>query len=184
MGTDRDEIEAGPCLCGNGLIRVDRCSPDHPWGGGYWNEARIDCAECSQSYAVAYNEKNEPRLVKQSDVEAQKALEKKWHDKIREIEASAEFQNLKSILDKAVSACKTKKDQHRLLTSAGITSGSYQTYLKNPHYRFTGLDALKAAATLSVKSPNLEKMAAELETARAAMRVDIPTVKTGMKNLE
>ena len=96
MGTDRDEIENGPCPCGKGLIRIDYCSPDHPWGGNSWYEADIDCAACVKTFAIVRNEQQQLKLVRKSDLEKKDELVELWREKRHEIEASGEFSSLRS----------------------------------------------------------------------------------------
>lgn len=179
MGTDRDEIARGPCPCGKGTIRVDDCSPDHVWGGGSWREAHLDCADCSQEYT--FDMTIPTKLVRKADLKKKEQLSKKWHDKLREIEASAEFKTIKSIVETNLAQCKSKAEQHRFLQHAGITQKSLATYRRSPRHDMSALNASRAAAVLKIKCPKLDKMDSEAETLNTA-RNDfvIPAVKTGV----
>jgi hypothetical protein len=103
MGTDRDEIGAGACPCGKGTITVDSCSPDHPWGGGHWYEARLHCAGCSKTHAIFDNHGGKPTLVLRSDVAKKEAAAAAWHAKIKAIEATSEYKSAKALVEKMVS---------------------------------------------------------------------------------
>lgn len=182
MGTDRDEIARGPCPCGKGIIVVDRCSPDHPWGGNAWHEAGLQCTDCVKEFQVVSNHEG-PRLVRITDLQNQQALGEKVREKVVEIEQSAEFKHLKSIVESGLSTCRSLAAQHRFLEGAGLTTQSYQSYRRSPHYYLTPHNASRIANALQVSSPNLERMTTDLERRRDAANADVPSVDTGIRYL-
>jgi hypothetical protein len=183
MGTDRDEIGASACPCGKGTITVDSCSPDHPWGGGHWYEARLHCAGCSKTHAIFDNHGGKPALVLRSDVAKKEAAAAAWHAKIKAIEATSEYKSAKALVEKMVSQQPSMAAKHRVLRAAGLNDSSIASFRKNPQYRFSGVSAARAMTALGSPNSALDAHAVELDGLWQAAQVDPPAIVTGIDGL-
>jgi hypothetical protein len=185
MGTDRDEYGAGPCPCGNGMIQVDRCSPDHGWGGGSWFEAKLDCPTCQIAYTI-YDEYhgNMPKLVLRADIDKREKATVAWHAKRNQIETAPEFQSAKAKIEKLVDAQPSMAAKHRMLSAAGLADRSLPGFRKHPAYRVDATRVAKAAHALGFGDAMLDKFTVELEAIWKESRFDPPAVETGIAGLE
>ncbi len=183
MGTDRDEIGVGACPCGKSTITVDRCSPDHPWGGGHWYEARLHCAGCSKTHAIFDNHGGKPALVLRSDVTKKKAAEATWHAKINAIEATSEYISAKALVDRMISQQPSMAAKHRVLRAAGLNDSSIASFRKNPQYRFSGISAARAMTAPGSPNPTLDAHSVELDALWQAAQVDPAMIVTGIDGL-
>ncbi len=130
MGTDRYTFYKEPCLCGEGLIKIDNVSPDHMYytGDGV-DEPAIECKKCNAIYAVQQRGKQfvvveRAELAKIEDISnAVSALEKKFV-------ASPAVQNLLKDVAKLLDAQPSKAAVHSLLQHGGFHPQGYATFIK------------------------------------------------------
>jgi len=60
MSTDDCTTVESKCLCGNGTISVERCTPDHPWARASQTSysAALQCVDCAKKYAIGQHSYN------------------------------------------------------------------------------------------------------------------------------
>ena len=185
MGTDRDEYGAGSCPCGNGLIQVDRCSPDHGWGGGSWFEAKLDCLACQTTYAIYDEYRGKmPKLVLLADIDKREKATAAWHAKRNQIEAAPEFKSAKAKIEKLVDAQPSMAAKHRMLSAAGLADRSLPGFRKYPACTVDATRVSRAAHALGFGDATLDKLNVELEAIWKETRFDPPAVQTGIGGLE
>ena len=181
MGTDRDEVGSGKCPCGKGLITVEKCSPDHGWGGSSWIEGHLSCAQCSQKYQII-EDSHLPRLVLKSDVAARKAGEKKWGDALRAVQSSTDFTAVESLIDERLRAEPSKAAQHRLLLHHRMVVMPIARY-RREGFRLDIHRVPNALKMLQIERPGLLAAIAALDDVSAAIP-KIPSVKPGIAGMQ
>lgn len=185
MSTDDcTEIGSGKCPCGNGLITVERCSPDHAWGGRSWLVAALSCSTCSQTYSIYNSHQDAPKLVLRSEINAQESHQKAWHAKIKEIESTAGYKNLRAILGAELAEHKSAAARYRVLSSIGLTSGSLATYRKNSSYWFSGVQAERVMKHFGFQDAALESLIAALGHIWEQSRIEPKAIPTGVNGLQ
>jgi hypothetical protein len=184
--SDCTEIGSGPCPCGKGLITVERCTPDHAWGGGFWYESHLACGVCRNDYVLFDPHDDKPhRLVRRSDVDRKDAATKAWHDKLKAVEATPEFKAAKAKLEAVLQQQKSVAARYRILHRAGLadmTEGNFRK--RGGRYYFTASNSARAMAAIGMPAPALEAHAEEIRRLSNAMRFDPPGVATGINGLE
>jgi hypothetical protein len=156
--SDCTEIGSGPCPCGKGLITVERCTPDHAWGGGFWYESHLACGICRNDFVMFNPYGGKPhRLVRRSDVDRKAAADKAWHDKLREVEATSEFRLAKAKLEEVLRQQKSAAARYRILHRAGLADMTEGTFRRRGgQYHFTASNAALAMAAIGMPVPSLE----------------------------
>jgi hypothetical protein len=184
--SDCTEIGSGPCPCGKGLITVERCTPDHAWGGGFWYESHLACEGCQKDYVLFDPHNNKPhRLVRRSDMDRKDAAIKAWHNKLRAIEATRDFQAAKCRLEQVLQQQKSAAARCRILHHAGLadmTEGHFRR--TGGRYYFTASNAARAMASIGMPVPALDAHTEEIRRLSDAMDFDPPAVATGINGLE
>ena len=96
MGTERDKVYEGPCLCGNGTFTVDYCNPDHGWPTStpFWHEYSINCKDCLKKYELI-EQGHFIVIVEKLQIAKQQGLTNQWHEHHKALMASP---NVKKIL--------------------------------------------------------------------------------------
>lgn len=131
MGTDRSHEFTGPCICGNGTLEIEHCTPDHGWpvATQEWYETNISCASCRATYELQQLGKAFYLVAKTelAKIEAKKeelyAAEKKL---LGEAKAVGVLSALAQLLDNQSSLAAA----HRLLSSASLEHSSLATFRK------------------------------------------------------
>lgn len=115
-------IDAGPCPCGNGRIAKHVTSQDNPWSSVDIHYS-LECPTCSKNWQLR------DRYIVQLSSEGS-------HNAAR-AKQSAVSASLKRLVNELVSdyfhklSAKSKKAEHAEMTRLGITSLSYNGYLKH-----------------------------------------------------
>jgi hypothetical protein len=184
--SDCTEIGSGPCPCGKGLITVERCTPDHAWGGGFWYESHLACNVCRNDYAMLNPHGDKPhRLVRRSDVDRRAAATKAWHGKLRAVESTPEFNVAKAKLDSVLAQQKSVAAKYRILHHAGLADMTEGTFRRRGgQYYLTASNAARAMAAIGMPVPALEAHTEEIRRLSEAMWFDPPAVATGINGLE
>lgn len=74
MGTDLDEIYIEPCICGNGMVTILFCTPDHVYPTSLqWFQTIVSCEKCKSELEVIEQE-NKFVFVKKEDFEIKEQL--------------------------------------------------------------------------------------------------------------
>lgn len=131
MGTEKDKVYEGPCVCGNGVFEVYYCSPDHGWSTStpFWYESSIRCQDCNKVYELVEQEKSIV-VVERKEIDKQNKLMEQWHCLRNEIMQSS---IVKEILKSFIGLLKqqvTMAATHRLLTGANLDCYSIATFRK------------------------------------------------------
>lgn len=131
MGTERDTVYEGRCICGKGTFVVDYCNPDHGWPTStpFWYEFSIRCQECKNQYELVEQEKSVV-VVEKAEIVKQNELMKQWHRLGTEIMQHPE---VKEILKSFVTLLKQHNSIaaiHRLLHGANLDYYTVATFRK------------------------------------------------------
>ncbi len=181
------EFGRGPCPCGNGVIIVERCIPDHPWAKPHqaWYRNTIDCDKCSKKYSF-YKKFTEAKstVVLTSDKQASEDAAEKWHEKTKEIEESPKFQELVEKLNRRLALERSAAARHRLLTQADMAFGISLPRYRKEGYKLSVSDARAAVALLGFQSSKLEAKLAEAERLWNICETAPPSIKTGVNGLK
>ncbi|MER9369047.1 MULTISPECIES: hypothetical protein [unclassified Mesorhizobium] len=122
------------------------------------------------------------RLVLREEAERVRDAEKKWHQTLRNIEASQAFNRLSTQLDRALSEQRSAAAAHRLLVQAELTYDSIGQYRRNG-YKLSALNAGEALRLFRNHAPDLEAMISDESSYRKAMRETPAAIKTGNPGL-
>ncbi|MRS02432.1 hypothetical protein EG832_04280 [bacterium] len=119
MGTERDTVYKGPCICGKGLFVVDYCNPDHGWPTStpFWYETSITCQDCNKLYDLI-EQGNAITIVEKKELARQNKLKEQWY---RLREDIMRLPEVKEIVRDFVTLLKrqgTMAATHRLLKEA------------------------------------------------------------------
>lgn len=152
MGTDRITEFRDRCRCGTGRLRIDLCSPDHPWitTARTWYEPHIDCPKCGEQFVIE-QQGNAFVLV---DVGEREQCQRR-HDVasarrgqlLREPIVLAALEELRQRLTAAPSTAA----QYRLLQAAGLISMTESGFRK----RWSGVEAWMRTVTLAGDLPKV-----------------------------
>lgn len=131
MGTDYDEFRK-PCPCGQGTIRIERSSPDHPWVSAYnvhWS-AGIECPTCQQTYTIDGTDQA-MRIVRRADVAAVTAQRSAYDAASRQFMASATVVAIKRDFAVFLDDMASVAAVHRHLEANGMAGYAIGTFRKN-----------------------------------------------------
>jgi hypothetical protein len=132
MGTERDTVYEGPCICGKGKFRIDYCNPDHGWPTStpFWYELFIKCQACDRIYELQH-QGNHIVVVEKAEILKKKHLsdesDKRWKLLLDTSEVKKVVKDFILLLESQRSIAAI----HRLLTSAGIEHSSISTFRKS-----------------------------------------------------
>jgi hypothetical protein len=131
MGTERDTVHEGSCLCGKGTFVVDYCNPDHGWPTStpFWYETSIRCQECNKLYELVEQEKAIV-IVEKAEIVNQKELVKQWHLLGNEIMQRPEVNEILRSFITLLRQHGTMAAIHRLLQGANLDYYSLATFRK------------------------------------------------------
>lgn len=192
LGTDRDLIGEGPCPCGNGKIRVTRCSPDHPWGGEAWYENELACAACGRTYTFARSDQmleKRDRLVLRKDVAEREEHWKEYLAKTRAIMAMPATQQMLAKATTLLDQQQSVAAKFRFLNHHGLAGMSESTFRKrfrdsDSYLKDLGAGSLrKIAAMIGTDNPEISTALADAAKCHERHSKPIPTVTTGISGL-
>lgn len=130
MGTDRMEVHKGPCICGAGEVKINFCTPDHPWPTkSKWFETSVSCKNCNDNYGLI-EQNNRFVFVKKSDVKFREDLWSEYSSRSDKLlmwpQTEKILKRLELLLDNqpSMAAC------HRLLSVYRLYNGSVSTFRK------------------------------------------------------
>ena len=189
MGTDRIEAYRGPCVCGTGEVKINFCTPDHPWPTqSKWFETSLTCGSCRVEYDLVEQNKQFV-FVRKSDVKEQQALwseySRRSDDLLKAAGTRKLLDDLEALLDRqpSMAAC------HRLLREHNLVYESYATFRKRwsgggdwvrSHVRTSNLD--KVLELLGQKDPTISNELSELETLWMQYKAPLPIVGKPLLN--
>jgi hypothetical protein len=179
------EIGKGKCPCGKGWITVEKCSPDHAWAKSFWYSPALACDDCKKEYGFydsAHGSK--PRLVLRADLVKKDSATAAWHAKIKEIEALPSFVALRAKVDAILASQKSAAARYRILSAAGLASGSLASYRKNNTFYFSGVNAGRAMKPLEFHDDKMQTKVAELKVLRDQADIMPKGLITGINGLE
>lgn len=181
MGSDCDEIGSGKCPCGQGLITVEKCTPDHGWGGRFWIVPHLACAECATTYTFD-DDSEAPSLVLKSDVQAKAEATRSWHEARKSIETSEHFKQLRHQFENRLAAERSKAAEHRLLQRYRMAGMPIARYRRDG-FKLSATNVHDALRLLGVEMPALLKAFQDMEQRWQAVPRAIASVKTGINGL-
>ena len=188
MSTDDcSEIGSGPCPCGEGLITVERCMPDHPWArdSQAWYKDMLVCRDCERKYGFFKASYGKPsRLVLRKDLREMETALEAWHKKRRGIESSSEFKELSKKLDIRLECERSAAARYRLLVSVDLAFGISLPKYRKEGYALESGDVRKALKLLGIQSPKLERLEAEADELWEQAHITPRPIKTGINGLE
>jgi hypothetical protein len=181
------EIGRGPCPCGNGIVTVEKCIPDHPWAKesqASYTPALV-CSACERKYAFSgpHILSGRRSLVLRKDLEGYQDARSHWHATLRKIEATEDFKKIANALNDRLDIEKSGAARHRILVSAGLTHDSIGQFRRHG-FHLSSLNIREAMKLLAYQSAELERLADEADVYAERMQRDMPPVKTGIAGLE
>jgi hypothetical protein len=132
MGTERDMVYEGPCICGKGIFAVDYCNPDHGWPTStpFWYESSIRCQDCNKLYELIEQEKAIV-VVEHKEIARQKKVMEQWHQLRDEIMQRSDVKEILMSFVTLLRRLGTMAATHRLLKGANLDYYSLATFRKN-----------------------------------------------------
>lgn len=189
MATDDcSVIGVGSCPCGRGKIEVEHCIPDYPWAKPHQAFYRysIQCEKCREDYAFCGTTSPDTpsRLVNRKDLERVEGAKSAWHEKLREIERSPAFTELRRRVESRLGQERSVAAQYRVLAAARLTAGMSEQRYRKQGFQLSPLHIAEAIALVQGDFPELTAMAKEEDELAEAMRRTPPAIKTGIRGVE
>ena len=157
MGTERDKVYEGPCLCGNGTFAVDYCNPDHGWPTStpFWHESSINCKDCRKKYELM-EQGQFIVVVEQLQIAKQQGLTKQWQEHQKALMASSNVRKILASFSSLLNSQGSIAAIFRFLSAAKLEDQSLGTFRK----KWTGVENW---VTRNVSPRNLETIQELLE---------------------
>jgi hypothetical protein len=189
VGTDRIEAYGGVCVCGTGEVKINFCTPDHPWPTkSKWFETSVTCDSCRAEYDLV-EQNNQFVFVRKSDVRKQQALWSEYSRRsdniLKAVETRKLLNDLEALLDRqpSMAAC------HRLLRAHNLEYESYATFRKrwngggdwvSRYVRASNLD--KVLELLGKKDPTISNELSGLDALWEQHKAPLPVVGNPLLN--
>lgn len=184
---DCTEVGRGSCPCGKGEIMVERCTPDHGYVQAHQisYEGRLDCRDCATEYSFWGDRPDvPPRLVLKVDVAKRDQFRMQWHAKIKAIEASPDFHELRKNFAQWLGPGRPATVRHRMIREAGVDNGVTLARFRRDGFTLEARRVLPALKVVPVHLPALEDLAKEAESLWKQGQAGPPAIKTGVCGLE
>lgn len=184
---DCSEIGRGPCPCGEGLITVEWCIPDHPWAkeSQAWYRSKLVCENCEEEYGFFGRSHGKPdRLVLISYLEEIRRARDQWYQKLKEIESSPAFRALAVALDERLARERSAAARYRLLRDSGLAYGMSLPRYRRHGYTLEPDGIASALQLLGIQSSELLAKQAEVERLWKQSQIVPPGIETGINGLE
>jgi hypothetical protein len=171
MGTERMAEFIGPCPCGEGILEIEHCSPDHGYSVSVpeWYETYVRCTVCSPTYNLQQFGKTF-NLVAKSEVAQINAKSRECSEFATKLGAAAQAKGIMSamvaLLDNQTSAAAA----YRIAAAAGLSYSSLPSFRK----RWTGGAALVSAFASGYNVGKMLKV----------LKIDDPELQAAVANLE
>ena len=132
-GTDCGEIGSGTCPCGDGIITVECCTPDHPWAreSQFTYPASLKCPLCEEVYDLRTDSNRKPTLYFKADLIKKRELEIAAQDARCSCGEHPYVATLKLALEDRLNQERSYSGKHRILVRAGCYPGTIERFRRS-----------------------------------------------------